>query len=149
MKWFKIDGREWNVRILNPEESFTILYSSNTGRTLSVGAPMILDPYGTFFNYTLTFARKNGEKNDFDALFNYLATPRKTPMLFSFPRNQTMWKTEDADGNEVEGFYAYVSSGKRKIKKIIEDADGELKEVLYDTFTATFTATKAQVIPYD
>jgi hypothetical protein len=149
MKWFKIDGREWNVRILEPEESFTILYSENTGRTLDDGAPMTLDPLGTFFNYTLTVAKKRGHEEDFDELWDYLSTPRDSAMLVVLPRNQKTWKTTDDSGNEVDGFYAYVSNGKRKIKKIIEEQNGELKQVDYEAFSINFIATKAQVLPIE
>ena len=147
MRWFKIDGREWNVRVIEPEESFTITYTENTGRTLSEGAPMILDPIGTFFNYTLTIARKKGEKDEFDELFDYLSRPRRDAMLVVLPKNQSVWKTKNSDGEEVEGFYAYVSKGKRKIIKIYEYENGDIKSVDYDSFSVSFIATKAQVLP--
>lgn len=146
MDWFKIDGREWKVRVLEPEQSFQILYSENTGRVIDDRATMILDPIGTFFNYKLTVGKKNGETSDFDDLWEYLATPRKKAMLVVLPRDQKKWETETENG-KVEGFYAYVSSGKRKIKKVIEEKSGELKEVIYDSFDVNFIASEAQVIP--
>lgn len=147
MKWFKIDGREWKVRIFEPEEAFTILYSENTGRTLGVGSPMVLDPLGTFFNYTMIVGRKRGEKNDFDELFDYLSVPRTEPLLIVFPRSGRRWTSENEDGETIEGFYAYVSNGKRKIRKVIEDENGDAKEVEYDSFSVNFIAQKAQVLP--
>jgi hypothetical protein len=148
MKWFKIDGIEWKVRVFDPEESFVILYSENTGRTLDKGAPMVLDPLGSFFNYTLTVGKMNGYEKQFDDLWEYLSMPRSDALLVVLPKNRnTVWTTTDDDGNEVEGFHAYVSTGKRKIKKIVEEQDGELKEVIYDTFAINFIATKAQVLP--
>lgn len=149
MTWFKIDGVEYNVRIFDPEESFTILYGENTGRTLDEGAPMILDPIGTFFNYKLTIGRKKGEINDFDELWTYLSTPRSKPMRVVLPRNQTIWFTPNENGEIEEGFYAYVSNGKRKIKKIIEDEEGVINQVDYDVFQINIIATKAQVLPED
>lgn len=145
MKWFKIDGKEYQVRVFEPEESFTVLYGENTGRTLGNGAPMVLDPKGTFFNYTLTVGAMKGYELDFERLWAYLSTPRNEGVRLEFPRtSRQMWMT---DGEK--GFYAYVSTGKRKFKKIIEDADGELKEVIYDTFAINFIAMKAQVLPYE
>lgn len=147
MKWFKIDGVEYKVRVFEPEESFTITYSENTGRTLDKGAPMVLDPIGTFFNYTLTVGMLKGFENDFESLWALLSFPRNEGLRVEFPRSRnTMWTTEGDNGEIIDGFYAYVSSGKRKIKKIIENVDGELKEVVYDTFAINFIATKAQVI---
>lgn len=143
MKWFKIDGKEYQVRVFEPEESFTVLYGENTGRTLDNGAPMVLDPKGTFFNYTLTVGAMRGYELDFERLWAYLSTPRNEGVRLEFPRSsRQMWRTD----GEV-GFDAYVSTGKRKIKKIIEDVDGELKDVVYDTFAINFIAMKAQEIP--
>jgi hypothetical protein len=148
MKWFKINGKEFDVRIFEPEESFTILFSSNTGRTLDEGAPMTLDPLGTFFNYSLTIGNKRGKESDFEQLWELVSTPRYDALLITFPRGRKkIWSTKNENGEEVEGFYAYVSTGKRGIKKITEEINGDLKDIEYDTFTANFIAAKAQVIP--
>lgn len=148
MKWFKINGEEYKVRVFEPEESFAILYGGNTGRTLAKGLPMILDPKGTFFNYTLTVGAMRGFEDSFEKLWNFLSFPRNDGIRVEFPSGRkTMWTTEGENGEMINGFYAYVSSGKRKIKKIIEDVDGELKEVIYDTFSINFIAMKAQVLP--
>lgn len=148
MKWFKINGEEYNVRVFEPEETFTILYGENTGRTLAEGAPMVLDPKGTFFNYTLTVGAIRGHENDFEKLWRLLSFPRNEGLLVEFPKSRNaMWQTKNDDGENVNGFYAYVSTGKRKIKKILEETDGELKEVVYDVFSINFIAMKAQVLP--
>lgn len=150
MKWFRINGQEYKVRVFDPEESFTILYGENTGRTLGAGAPMILDPIGTFFNYTLTVGEMKGFESHFDKLWQLLSFPRRDGILVEFPSGRrTMWTTSDKDGEIVNGFYAYVSTGKRKIKKIKETVNGDLKEVSYDSFSINFIATKAQVLPYE
>lgn len=148
MKWFKIDGKEYNVKVFTPKESFTILYGENTGRTLDDGAPMILDPKGTFFNYTLTVGAMRGFEEDFEKLWNFVSFPREKGMRVEFPSGRTtMWTTKDENGQIINGFYAYVSSGERELKKIIEDVNGNLKEVIYDTFAINFIAMKAQVLP--
>ena len=59
----KIDGIAYNVAITEISENFNILYSENTGRTMSQGARMTLDPLGTFFGHKVTFARR-GDKFD-------------------------------------------------------------------------------------
>lgn len=147
MKWFKVDGIEYKVRVFEPKETFTILYSENTGRTLDKGT-MTLDPIGTFFNYKLTVGAIKGQEASFEALWETLSTPRYDALLVVLPKNRkSVWQTEDKNGNEVEGFYAYVSTGERGIKRIVEDVDGNLKDVIYDTFSINFVATKAQVLP--
>ena len=150
MKWFKINGEEYKVRVFEPKESFTILYGENTGRTLDDGAPMVLDPKGTFFNYTLTVGAMKGVEDDFGKLWKFLSFPRNEGVRVEFPSGRkTMWTTTDKNGEVINGFYAYVSSGSRDIKKIIEDENGELKEVIYNTFAINFIAMKAQVLPDD
>lgn len=150
MNWFKVNGRAYDVRVFEPEESFSILYTENTGRTLDDGAPMVLDPIGTFFNYTLTVGKKTGAENDFESLWTLITTPTDQPHIFVFPKNRTeLWRTTQDNGEEIEGFFAYVSNGKRKILKIIEDVNGNLQDVIYDTFTINFIATKAQVLPIE
>lgn len=147
MNWFKINGKSYNVRVLSADEDFQILYSENTGRTLDSGAPMVLDPYGTFFNYTIVVAEMQGYEDDFETLWTLLSKPNTEGVLLQFPRGRTeLWETEYL-GATVDGFYAYVSSGDRKFKKIVEDDDGNLKDVIYDTFSIKFTAMKAQVLP--
>lgn len=136
MKWFKLDGKEWNVRVLEISESFNILYSENTGRTMAQGAPMTLDPLGTFWGHKITVGRKKGEENEFDKLFNYTSVPRYDGMTVVLPHDQTTIQ-----------YTAYTSTGERKIKKIIEEVDGEIKEVIYDTYQINFVATEAQVLP--
>ena len=148
MKWFKIDGKEYSVKVFEPKESFTILYSDNTGRTLDEGAPMVLDPLGTFFNYTLTVGKIKGSEEDFENLWEYISFPRNEALQVVLPRGRKkLWETTDDSGNQVEGFYAYVSSGKRGIKKIVEDVEGNLQDVEYEAFSINFIAMKAQVLP--
>ena len=148
MKWFKVNGIEYKVRVYEPKESFTILYSDNTGRTLDIGAPMVLDPLGTFFNYSLTVGAIKGEEKSFDDLWELVSQPSPIPLLIVFPKGRkSYWSTTNDSGEEVQGFYAYVSSGDRGIKRIIEDVNGDLEDVVYDSFTIKLTATKAQLLP--
>ena len=44
MNYCVINGKSYDVIITAIEESFSILYTENTGRTLGIGAPMTLDP---------------------------------------------------------------------------------------------------------
>lgn len=127
-----LGGIKFDVSILEVEENFTILYGSNTGRTIARGARMILDPLGTFYAHKVTFARKRGKEAEFDRLYMFLSKPRYSGIQVEIVHNQTTLKYE-----------AYVSTGLRKLKKF----DQENKKVYWDKFTANFVPMEAQVIP--
>lgn len=114
MNYFKINGKSYNVVVTSLEESFEILYTENSGRTLADGAPMTLDPMGTFFGHKVTVKRKSGFEGEYDELYLLLAQPRKVE------------ETEDALLFEVAhlqdsiSYRAYVSKGARALKRIDE-----------------------------
>lgn len=114
MNYFKVDGVSYDVIVVGLEENFNIIYSENTGRTLSEKARMVLDPIGTFFGHKVTVRRKQGHEMEFDALYDYVSRPRYDGMMFEVAHNQDVIKYE-----------AYVSSGGRKLDKISKS------EVLY------------------
>lgn len=148
MKWFKINGREYNVSITGFKEDFTVLYTENTGRTLDEGAPLVLDPLGTFFNYEMTVNLIVGYEDDFDDLYELMSQPSKTPLRIVLPRTRkTIWRTKNDNDVLTDGFDAYVSSGSRSIKWIRSTSEGELDDVGYSSYMIKFTATKAQVLP--
>ena len=60
MNYFRINGINYEVVVTGIVENFNILYSDNTGRTLADGAPITLDPLGTFIGHKVTIKRKNG-----------------------------------------------------------------------------------------
>ena len=130
--WVQINGRMWDVLVMNIEESFNILYSENTGRTIEQGAPMTLDPLGSFLGHKVTFARNKDKRGEYDVLFDYLRQPRYQGLPIKIVHGQT---TIEYD--------AYVSSGTRKLDKI----DDEKHYVDWDEFEANFIPIRAQVIP--
>ena len=131
MNYFKIDGVSYNVLVVGLEENFNILYSENTGRTLSEKARMVLDPIGTFFGHKVTVRRKRGHEREFDALYDYVSRPRYDGMMFEVAHNQ-----------DTINYEAYVSSGSRPLK-LISKSDvlhwGELQ--------LNIVPMEAQVIP--
>lgn len=131
MNYFKIDGREYNVMVTAIEESFTILYSENTGRTLSQGARMVLDPLGTFFGHKVTIKRKNGFESDFDDLYNYISIPRYDGLSVEIVHNQTTIKYD-----------AYISNGTRSLNKIRRSNIVEWGEI-----ELNIVPMEAQVLP--
>ena len=134
MEYVKIGGKVWDVLVTEISESFSILYSENTGRTMSQGAGMTLDPLGTFFNYKVTFARKQGHEKQYDKLFNFLAVPRYDGIEVNIVHNQALWN---------KPFMAYVSQGGRALKRI----DPKTGKVYWDKFSVNIVPMKAQVLP--
>lgn len=107
MDYFKIDGRSYDVLVTDIEENFNILYSENTGRTMSTGARMVLDPLGAFFGHKVTVQRKQGYEKEFDGLYDYVSRPRYDGVNVEIVHNQTTIKYD-----------AYISNGSRQLKKI-------------------------------
>ena len=132
MNYCVIDGKSYDVIVTAIEESFSILYTENTGRTLGIGAPMTLDPLGTFFSYKITFKRSKDNSKDFYDLYKFLYTPRYDGFPVEFVHNQTTLK-----------FKAYVSQGARAIKKI----DLKANKTQWGEFQANFVPIEAQVKP--
>lgn len=107
MDYFKIDGRSYDVLVTAIEENFNILYSENTGRTMSTGARMVLDPLGCFVGHKITVQRKQGYEKEFDDLYDYVSRPRYDGLSVEIVHNQTTIKYD-----------AYISNGSRQLKKI-------------------------------
>ena len=132
MDYVKIGDKVWDVLVVDITESFSILYSENTGRTISQGAQMTLDPLGTFFNHKVTFQRKQGFEKQYDDLWNLVSAPRYDGIDVEIAHNQTTLK-----------YKAYISQGERALKRI----DTKTNKVYWDKFSLNIVAMSAQVIP--
>jgi hypothetical protein len=130
MEYCKINGKNYDVIITSIEESFTVLYSENTGRTL--GGRMVLDPIGTFFSHKVTFNRSPDNAKAFDDLFDFLSKPKND----GFP-------VEIIHGQKSMRYDAYVSSGARALKRISKDRT----KAFWGELSVTFTPMEAQVLP--
>lgn len=131
MNLFKIGGRVYDVTVLSIIEKFNILYSDKTGRTLAVGAPMTLDPLGTFIGHVITVKPKKGLEQVYDALFDFLAQPRPYGVEVEVIHNQSIIKYE-----------AYVSQGEREVVKV----DEQTGKVYWGKMTINIVPTRAQVV---
>lgn len=134
MEYVKIGGKVWDVLVTEISESFSILYSENTGRTMSQGARMTLDPLGTFFNYKITFARKQGYEKEYDKFFDFVSKPRYDGIEVNIVHNQALWD---------KPFDAYISQGERSLKRI----DPKTGKVYWDKFSLNIVPMEAQVLP--
>lgn len=132
MDYVKIGGKAWDVLVVEISESFSILYSENTGRTMSQGAGMTLDPLGTFFNHKVTFARKQGFEKQYDALWDFVSIPRYDGIDVDIVHNQT-----------TLAYKAYISQGERALKRI----DPKTSKVYWDKFSLNIVPMSAQVLP--
>ena len=130
--WLEIDGQVFDVIVTEIVESATILYSDNTGRTISKGARMTLDPLGTFFNHKIKVMRNKDNVWAYDMLFNYITRPRYGGMHVKAVHNQT---TIEYD--------AYISSAERQIQKI----DDKNKMVYWKEMEINIIAMEAQILP--
>ena len=132
MNYCVIGGRSYDVIVTGIEESFSILYTENTGRTLGIGAPMTLDPLGTFFSHKVTFRRSKDNVEEFDRLYDFLTIPRYDGFEVEIVHNQTTIK-----------YKAYVSQGTRAIQRIVE----KIRKVLWGELSVNFVPIEAQVKP--
>lgn len=130
--WLQIDGKTYDVSVLSIRESANILYSKNTGRTISIGARMVLDPLGTFIGHKITVTRKSANVRDYDRLYTDIIRPRYDGMRVKVVHNQT---TIDYD--------AYVSAAEREVERI----DDVGKVVYWKEMDINIVPMEAQVLP--
>ncbi len=130
--WLELDGVAYNVVVTSISEGGTVLYSENTGRTVAVGAPVTLDPLGTFYNYKVTVKRRGDNLDEYDKLFMEVTKPRYNGFQVKAVHNQGTWI-----------FEGYISSAERKLKKI----DEKTGKVYWDSMSINIIANKAQVVP--
>lgn len=134
-----IGNDTYDVLVTSIKESFSVLYSNNTGRSLGNGAPMELDPLGTFFNYEVTVRRRQGCEDQYDALFDFVSQPSRDGVMVNIIHGQSLWKNEDGTDKPFE---AYISQGARSLRRI--DKNGK---VYWDEMTLNIVPIKAQVLP--
>lgn len=132
MDYVKIGGIKYDVLVTAISENFNILYSENTGRTMSEGARMMLDPLGTFIGHKVTFQRKQGKEEEYDRLFDYVSKPRYDGIAVEIVHNQT-----------TLSYDAYISSGERAVKRI----DEKTGKVYWGEFSVNIVPMEAQVLP--
>lgn len=132
MDWFKINNKAYNVLVTSLEENFNVLYGENTGRVLDKGAPMVLDPIGTFFGHTVEVRRRSGHEAEFDQLYRLVSRPTSEGLDIDIAHCQ-----------DVARYKGYISNGKRALKRI----DINTGKIYWDVLTLNIIPMKAQVTP--
>lgn len=132
MDWFKINNKSYNVIVASLEESFTILYSQNSGRTLAQRAPMVLDALGTFFGHTVEVRRRAGYEAEFDELYRLISRPINDGFDIDIVHCQ-----------ETAKYKGYISNGRRALKRI----DPKTNKVYWDALSLNIVPMEAQVTP--
>lgn len=125
-----VGGKEYAVIIESLTEGFTKLYSEDTGRTMGAGLKMNLSCLGTFFSHKITFARKTGYEEDFDALYDLAAEPTNDGIPVKIVHGQTTLEYD-----------AYISSGERGLKRV----DQRTGVVYWDKFVMDLTPMEASL----
>ena len=137
MNYFLVNGRKYDVRVTKLEEEFTVLFSENSGRTIADGAPIMLDPLGTFFCHSISVVGKNGQEKEYDELYDLLSKPLRVEdeedaLLFEVAHLQT-----------TMAYRGYVSSGSRSVDRIDENTG----KVYWGELNLKIAPIKAQVLP--
>lgn len=137
MNYFKINGRSYDVVVTSLEENFNILSSENSGRSIADGAPMTIDPVGTFYGHNVTVRRKNGHEQEYDELYQMVSKPIRVV------EEDDALLVEAAHLQETIAYRAYVSRGSRKVERIDEAAE----KVYWGELSLSIVPIKAQVLP--
>lgn len=125
----KIGEKEYAVVVVSITETFTKLFTENTGRTMGSGARMNLDCLGTFFGHKVEVARKPGYEADFDELYDLISLPMNEGITVKMVHNQTSIEYE-----------AYVSTGERGLKRV----DLKNNKVYWDKLSINLIPMEAQ-----
>lgn len=124
---FRLDGREYNVNVLELKRKFAVTDTENSGRTTDYA--MHRDIIGTFYNYTLKIAPKKLDMESYNRFYDAISNPSAVSHEITVPF-----------GNETMTFKAYVTQGEdslvvRNGKNFWGFADG---------LTVNFTAMEPQ-----
>lgn len=125
----KIGEKEYSVIVVSIKETFTKLFTDNTGRTIGTGARMHLDCLGTFFGHNVVIARKSGFEADFDELYDLVSLPTNDGIPVKMAHNQTSIEYE-----------AYISIGERAVKRF----DEKRGKIYWDKLSLTLIPMEAQ-----
>lgn len=126
----KIGEKEYSVVVVGITETFTKLYTENTGRT--IGGTMNLDCIGTFYGHRVEIARKAGFEADFDELYDLVSQPTNEGIPVEILYNE--------ENRKYAKYEAYISTGERAVKRV----DEKTGKVYWDKLSLTLIPMEAQ-----
>ena len=124
---FLLDGEPYNVHVTKLTRRFSVLDSDKSGRVQS--GSMYRDPIGTYYNYSMTVAAKDGDEEALEAFWETISRPDKSHACV-FPY-----------GQETLSQQMYVTSGEQDLKLLTRDA------VHWGEISVNFIAMKPKVVP--
>lgn len=124
---FLIDGKSYNVHVLDLQRSFLVKDAINMGQTMN--GEIYRDPIGTYYNYSMTVSEKDSDREALDAFWDAISTPDKCHVCV-FPYNQ-----------ETLSQRMYITSGTQKLRRLYKSG------IHWDSVTINFTAMSPKVVP--
>lgn len=98
-----LDGKAYNVDIRELKRKFAVTDTKNSGRVADYS--MHRDIIGTFYNYTLKIAPKNGDMVSYNSFYEAISSPLLASHSLQLPF-----------GEETLTFQAYVTQGEDELK---------------------------------
>lgn len=132
MNYVEIDGKCYDVLVTSISRYAEIKQSKVAGTSAGIGAKKILDPLGTFIEYTVTFQRRLGYDSEFDELWDCVIKPRYSGVWVNIVYNQTTLK-----------YLATFSTVSQSLRRI----DKKTGKIYWDELTVTCSPMEAQVLP--
>lgn len=105
---FLMDGVAYNVSVTALTRKFSVMDTDKSGRTQN--GQMYRDIVGTFYNYTMTVAERNGDAASLESFWAAISDPTKASHICAFPYGQKTITQE-----------MYVTSGDQALKLMQKD----------------------------
>lgn len=103
MDVFLLDGKTYNVNVMELKRKFAVTDTKNSGRTMDYS--MHRDIIGTFYNYTMKIQRMGNDIESYDAFYEAITAPINVSHEMTFPY-----------GQETLTFQAYVTQGEDSLQ---------------------------------
>lgn len=103
MDVFLLDGKTYNVNVMELKRKFAVTDTKNSGRTMDYS--MHRDIIGTFYNYTMKVQRMGNDTVSYDDFYEAITAPINVSHEMTFPY-----------GQETLTFQAYVTQGEDSLQ---------------------------------
>lgn len=103
---FSMDGMPYNVSVLELTRKFSVMDTDKSGRTMD--GIMFRDVIGTYYNYTMTVAARDGDEDALESFWEAISRPDESHAC-TFPY-----------GQKTLTQHMYVTSGSQDLKMMRE-----------------------------